>query len=80
MVRETSKKRYPEEMTPRLPEEVQIIRDTCDVECVLGEGGVRGSLEVYRVNHRFLGRQVMKVFRRIGMSLDETTDMLGEMR
>ena len=37
MVRETSKKRYAEEMTPRLPEKDQIIRDTCDLECLLAK-------------------------------------------
>ena len=81
MVREISKKTaLLEEMTPRLPEEVQIIRDTCDLECLLAKRGVRRSLAVYRVNHRFLGRQAMKIFERVGMSLGDTVDMLGELR
>jgi len=33
------------------------IRDTYEVERFLGEGAFA---EVYRVNHRFLGRQAMK--------------------
>ena len=38
--------------------EGQIIRGTYEVERLLGEGAFA---EVYRVKHRFLGRQVMKV-------------------
>jgi len=53
----------------------QIIRDTYEVERLLGEGAFA---EVYRVKHRFLGRQAMKVFKRVGMNLDEIQDMLGE--
>ena len=59
----------------RLLEDGQIIRDTYEVERFLGEGAFA---EVYRVRHRFLGRQAMKVFKRVGMSLDEINDMLGE--
>lgn len=59
----------------RLLEEGQIVRDTYEVERFLGEGAFA---EVYRVKHRFLGRQAMKVFKRVGMSLDEIHDMLGE--
>ncbi len=58
-----------------LLEEGQTIRDTYEVERFLGEGAFA---EVYRVKHRFLGRQAMKVFKRVGMSLDEIHDMLGE--
>jgi eukaryotic-like serine/threonine-protein kinase len=53
----------------------QTIRDTYEVERFLGEGAFA---EVYRVKHRFIGRQAMKVFKRIGMNLDEIQDMLGE--
>jgi eukaryotic-like serine/threonine-protein kinase len=53
----------------------QIVRDTYEVERFLGEGAFA---EVYRVKHRFLGRQAMKVFKRAGMSLGEINDMLGE--
>src|SRR6187399_622992 len=53
----------------------QIIRETYEVERFLGEGAFA---EVYRVRHRFLGRQAMKVFKRVGMSVDEINDMLGE--
>ena len=43
-----------------LLEEGTRIRDTYEVERFLGEGAFA---EVYRVNHRFLGRQAMKVFK-----------------
>lgn len=59
----------------RLLEEGQIIRDTYEVERFLGEGAFA---EVYRVKHHFLGRQAMKVFKRVGMSRDDINDMLGE--
>ena len=58
-----------------LLEDGQMIRDTYEVERFLGEGAFA---EVYRVKHRFLGRQAMKVFKRVGMDLDEIQDMLGE--
>lgn len=51
------------------------IRDTYEVERFLGEGAFA---EVYRVKHRFLGRQAMKVFKRVGMNLVEIHEMLGE--
>ena len=53
----------------------QVIRETYEVERFLGEGAFA---EVYRVKHRFLGRQAMKVFKRVGMNLDEIQEMLGE--
>lgn len=55
--------------------EEQTIRDTYEVERFLGEGAFG---QVYRVKHRFLGRQAMKIFKMTGMSLSETEDMLGE--
>jgi serine/threonine protein kinase len=58
-----------------LLKEEEIIRDTYEVERFLGQGAFA---EVYRVKHRFLGRQAMKVFKRTGMKLDEIEDMLGE--
>ncbi len=58
-----------------LLEEGQIIRDTYEVERYLGEGAFA---EVYRVKHRFLGRQAMKVLKIPGMTLQETEEMLGE--
>src|ERR1700677_2753135 len=58
-----------------LLKEDQIIRDTYEVERFLGQGAFA---EVYRVKHRFLGRQAMKVFKRTGMKLDEIEEMLGE--
>ncbi len=59
----------------RLLQDGQTIRDTYEVERFLGDGAFA---EVYRVKHRFLGRQAMKVFKRVGMNQDEIQDMLGE--
>ena len=53
----------------------QIIRDTYEVERFLGQGAFA---EVYRVKHQFLGRQAMKVFKRVGITQEETMEMLGE--
>ncbi|HSI86340.1 MAG: protein kinase [Candidatus Methylacidiphilales bacterium] len=55
--------------------EGQVIRETYEVERFLGEGAFA---EVYRVKHRFLGRQAMKVFKRGGMDVAEIEEMLGE--
>lgn len=55
--------------------EGQSIRGTYEVERLVGEGAFA---EVYRVRHRFLGRQAMKVFKTVGMTVDEIEDMLGE--
>ncbi|MEI7775735.1 MAG: serine/threonine-protein kinase [Verrucomicrobiota bacterium] len=65
----------PKNKSMGLLEEGQIIRDTYEVERFLGEGAFA---EVYRVKHRFLGRQAMKVFKRVGMNLDDINDVLGE--
>ena len=51
------------------------LRDTYEVERYLGEGAFA---EVYRVKHRFLGRQALKVFKRVGMSMADIHEMLGE--
>ena len=48
--------------------EGQVIRDTYEVDRFLGEGAFA---EVYRVIHRFLGRQAMKVFITTGMTIEE---------
>lgn len=53
------------------------IRGTYEVERLLGEGAFG---EVYRVKHRFLGRQAMKVFKAIGMSEEENEVLLAEAR
>ncbi len=55
--------------------EGQVIRDTYKVERLLGSGAFA---EVYRVDHRYLGRQAMKVFRQVGMSSEQLHDALGE--
>ena len=51
------------------------IRDTYEVERFLGEGAFA---EVYRVNHKFLGRQAMKVFKQATTDADDVVKMLGE--
>jgi eukaryotic-like serine/threonine-protein kinase len=51
------------------------IRDTYEVERFLGEGAFA---EVYRVKHRFLGRQALKMFKRVGMNVADIQEMLGE--
>jgi len=51
------------------------LSDTYTVERFLGEGAFA---EVYRVQHRFLGRQAMKVFKTKGMTLEEIKEMLDE--
>jgi serine/threonine-protein kinase len=45
------------------------------VERFLGEGAFA---EVYRVRHRFLGRQAMKVFKTVGLTMEEIEKMLQE--
>jgi serine/threonine-protein kinase len=55
--------------------EGQRIRDTYEVERFLGEGAFA---EVYRVRHRFLGQQAMKVLKAAAMTLDEIEGLLGE--
>jgi serine/threonine-protein kinase len=58
-----------------LLQEGETLRDTYEVERYLGEGAFA---EVYRVKHRFLGRQAMKVFKLPGLTLAEVERMLGE--
>ena len=53
----------------------EIIKDTYEIERFLGEGAFA---EVYRVKHRFPGRQAMKVFKRTGITVGEIEKMLGE--
>ena len=53
----------------------QYLRDVYEVERYLGEGAFA---EVYRVKHRFLGRQAMKLFKVPGLTLVELEQMLGE--
>jgi len=63
------------EVPMSLLHEGQIIRETYGVERFLGDGAFA---EVYRVKHRFLGRQAMKVFKMTGMTIEEIEEMLGE--
>ena len=55
--------------------EGEIIGVTYEVERLLGEGEFA---EVYRVKHRFLGRQAMKVFKLVGMTIAEVERALAE--
>src|SRR5690242_17384126 len=55
--------------------EGMMIRDTYEVDRFLGEGAFA---EVYRVKHRFLGRQAMKVFKAPGMTMAEVNAQLAE--
>ena len=59
---------------PILHEE-QNLKEIYQVERLLGEGAFA---EVYRVQHRFLGRQAMKVLKTPGVTLGEIDQMLGE--
>ncbi len=59
----------------RLLNEGQTIQEAYEIERFLGEGAFA---EVYRVRHRFLGRQAMKVFKRVGLTAKETEETLGE--
>jgi serine/threonine-protein kinase len=56
-------------------QEGQVVRGTYEVERFLGEGAFA---EVYRVKHRFLGRQAMKVFKMVGMTTEEIEQYLEE--
>lgn len=55
--------------------EGQVIRGTYEVERVLGEGAF-GT--VYRVRHKFLGQQSMKVFKAVGMTAPEIGQLMEE--
>lgn len=55
--------------------EGQRIRDTWEVETLLGEGAFG---EVYRVRHDFFGRQAMKVFKLLALDRPETLKLLHE--
>lgn len=55
--------------------EGDIVRETYEVERLLGEGAFA---EVYRVRHRFMGRQAMKVFKAAGATLAETEENIAE--
>ena len=58
-----------------LLEDGQSIRDTYEIERFLGEGAFA---EVYRVRHRYLGRQALKLFKMAGLSTQEVENMLAE--
>ncbi len=53
----------------------RLVRGTYEVERLLGEGAFA---EVYRVRHRFMGRQAMKVFKAAGATLGEIEQQLEE--
>jgi eukaryotic-like serine/threonine-protein kinase len=53
----------------------ETIRETYEVERLLGEGAFA---EVYRVKHRFMGRQAMKVFKAPGATIEEIEKDVAE--
>ncbi|MBN1191227.1 MAG: serine/threonine protein kinase [Dehalococcoidales bacterium] len=55
--------------------EGHLINDVYEIDRFLGEGAFA---EVYRVKHKFLGRQAMKVFKAPSASVKEIEDKLGE--
>lgn len=59
----------------RILKEGQKIRDTYEVERFLGEGAFA---EVYRVQHAFLGRQAMKIFKAPGLTENDVRGWLDE--
>lgn len=63
------------ELEPVLLTEGEVLRDTYVVERFLGEGAFA---EVYRVRHRFLGRQAMKVMKTPGVTRAEAEALLSE--
>lgn len=67
----------PPEDRPRAPllREGEEIRDTYVVEKLVGQGAFA---EVYRVKHKFLGRQALKILRKPGMTGTEVSEMLKE--
>ncbi len=58
-----------------LLEEGQSIRDTYVVERLIGEGA---HAEVYRVRHRFLGRQALKILKQPGVTEADIRTLLKE--
>ena len=58
-----------------LLEEGQNIRDTYVVERLIGEGA---HAEVYRVRHRFLGRQALKILKQPGVTEADIRTLLKE--
>lgn len=58
-----------------LLQEGQKIRDKWEVERFLGEGAFA---EVYRIRHRFFGRQAMKVLKLTGITKAEIEEVLSE--
>jgi serine/threonine-protein kinase len=58
-----------------LLQEGQIIRGKWEVERFLGEGAFA---EVYRIRHRFFGRQALKILKLTGITKKEIEDVLAE--
>jgi eukaryotic-like serine/threonine-protein kinase len=58
-----------------LLQEGQKIRDKWEVERFLGEGAFA---EVYRIRHRFFGRQAMKILKLTGITKEEIEEVLAE--
>ena len=58
-----------------LLDESEVVHDVYEIDRFLGEGAFA---EVYRVKHKFLGRQAMKVFKSPSKSLEEVEEKLSE--
>lgn len=58
-----------------LLKEGQIVNGKWTVERFLGKGAFA---EVYRVRHKIFGRQAMKVFKRVGLKIEEVEEILHE--
>ncbi|HUS88765.1 MAG TPA: serine/threonine-protein kinase, partial [Desulfosporosinus sp.] len=56
-------------------EEGKAVNNVCEIDRFLGEGAFA---EVYRIKHKFLGRQAMKVFKAPSASVKEVEDKLSE--
>jgi serine/threonine-protein kinase len=56
-------------------EEGSVVNNICEIDRFLGEGAFA---EVYRIKHKFLGRQAMKVFKVPSASVKEVEDKLSE--
>jgi len=55
--------------------ENEIVRDVYEIERLLGEGAFA---EVYRVKHKFLGKQALKVIKLPGLTVEEIEEMMDE--
>lgn len=74
-IRAYNNEKEPRSKTSMLLKEDEKIHDVYEVDRFLGEGAFA---EVYRVKHKFLGRQAMKVFKSPSPQLEEIQQNLAE--